>query len=39
MPNETEKTETEVQETTAEEPTFAAPAPRRVKVNKSCTCG
>jgi hypothetical protein len=32
------KTETDVQETEAEEPTFADPAPRVVKVNKSCTC-
>jgi hypothetical protein len=38
MPTETDKTQTEVQETTAEEPTFAPPAPRRIRVNKSCTC-
>jgi hypothetical protein len=33
-----EKTETEVQETNVEQPTFTDPAPRRIKVNKSCTC-
>jgi hypothetical protein len=31
------ETEPEVQ-AEVEEPTFTPPAPRRIKVNKSCTC-
>jgi len=39
MPDQSEDQD-DVQETATEEPTFAAPpAPRTVKVNKSCTCG
>ena len=38
MPTETDKTDAEVQETTAEKPTLTPPAPPRIRVNKSCTC-
>ena len=34
----TDKTETDATETEVEAPKFADPAPRAIKVNKTCTC-